>query len=299
MLIEKISRDQFVNLWKQPMPSLLKAVHSKVKLSEVVRAIEEDPVYKEILEKWDSLTLEEMRQAWEKTNSLMTKAAYATRPYCVRCGDCCKESSPVLYREDLSLLTDGILDKGNVFTLRKGEIGYSPKEGRTVVLAEEMIKLKEIGGEDQCLFYKEGGCSIYDNRPLQCRTLECWNPESFEPLSSSKYLDRKNILGEDHPLWEIIAAHEKRSSHEVLTSILEKGQELDPASEEKALGIIFYDLHVRMFMEEKVGLKREELDFFFGRPVTKTLSACGYCLEGEPGQPTRMVRKKGLTKTRA
>jgi Fe-S-cluster containining protein len=292
VLAKRIGRDQFGILWRQIMTSLLKAAHSKAKLNEVIKAVEEDPAYKEIYKKWDSLTLEEMAEAWQKTNTLMTKAIYATRPFCVRCGDCCQESSPTLYEEDLALLMNGILDKKDILTLRKGEVGYSPKEGRTVILTEELIKVKEKDGEGPCIFYKDKACSIYENRPRQCRTLECWNPESFEVFSSLKPLDRRAILAEDHPLWEVITAHEKRCSHEVLSSILEKGQELDQTSEDKAMDITLYDLHVRMFMEEKVGMKKEEMDFFFGRPALQTLSAYGYRLEGEEGQPTKIVKIK-------
>lgn len=292
MLLEKIDRDQFGILWKQIISSLLKAAHSKAKLYELVKGIEEDPIYKDLYERWDSLTLEEMGEAWQKTNALMTKAVYATRPYCVRCGDCCKESSPTLYEEDLPLLMEGVLDKKDILTLRKGEIGYSPKEGRTVILDEEMIKVKEKDGEGPCIFYKDKVCGIYENRPRQCRTLECWNPESFEVFSSLKPLDRRAILTEDHPLREVITAHEKRCSHEVLSSILEKGQELDQTSEDKALDIILYDLHVRMFMEEKLEMEREDLDFFFGRPTLQALSTCGYRLEGGEGQPTKIVKTK-------
>ncbi len=292
MLLEKMTRDEFVNLWKQPIPSLLKAVHSKAKLGDVLMAIEKDPVYREIYEKWDRFTLEERSDAWEKMNSLMSKAAYATRPYCVRCGDCCKESSPTLYEEDLVLLMEGVLDKRDVLTLRKGEIGYSPKEGRNVVLAEEMIKVRDTAGGGQCIFYRDKGCGIYENRPLQCTALECWRPEGFEILSSRRPLARRAVLMEDHPLWEVVVAHEKRSSHEMLRSILNKGQDLDRASEEKALEIMLYDLHVRMFMEENVYMKREEMDFFFGRPIAQALSVYGYRLEGEPGQPTRIVREQ-------
>ncbi len=77
-----------------------------------------------------------------------------------------------------------------------------------------------------------------------------------------------------------------------MSSILEKGQELDQTSEDKALDITLYDLHVRMVMEEKVGMKKEEMDFFLGRPALQALSARGYRLEGEEGQSTKIVKIK-------
>jgi len=48
----------------------------------------------------------------------------------------------------------------------------------------------------------------------------------------------------------------------------------------------------RMFMEEKLGIKKEDMDFFLGRPALQTLSAYGYRLEGEEGQPTKIVKIK-------
>ncbi|MFZ5994019.1 MAG: hypothetical protein ACOYU4_03390 [Thermodesulfobacteriota bacterium] len=41
-----------------------------------------------------------------------------------------------------------------------------------------------------------------------------------------------------------------------------------------------------------MGIKKEDMDFLFGRPALQTLSAYGYRLEGEEGQPTKIVKIK-------
>lgn len=291
MLSEKIKKEQMAFTWRQMMPSVLKAIRSKTKLPEVIEKLENDSEYKDIYEKWDNLSLDEMRDAWDKVTLLLSKTAYATRPYCMRCGDCCAKSSPTLYNEDLPLFMNNVLDSTNVFTLRKGEIGYSPQERRTVTLGEEMLKVKEVqSDEGQCIFFKDKQCTIYDDRPAQCRTLECWNPEGFKSLSALKPLNRKAVLTETHPFWKIIASHEERCSLTDLRNILEGNKDMDAADEEKVLDIVFYDQHVRIFMKEKADMKDDDMDFYFGQPAIRTLSACGYVVEEQEGQRPRVKK---------
>ncbi len=290
MISERTNRDDMARMWKQILPSVLKAVHTKSKLLEVMGIVENDPLYRDVYERWETLTLDEMRSAWQDVSLVISRSAYSTRPYCVRCGDCCQESSPVLYGDDLALIADGTLQKNHLVTLRKGEMGFSPKEGRNMILSEEMIKVKEREGDGGCMFYVDNQCSVYANRPLQCRTLECWNPDSFEIFSTLRPLDRKAVLTEEHPLWQVIATHDERSSHDALRQILERNDEIDPPTEDQALGIVLYDFHVRMFVEEKAGIDLQEIDFFFGYPVLRTLSECGYSLMTEEGSPPRIVR---------
>jgi Fe-S-cluster containining protein len=37
----------------------------------------------------------------------------------------------------------------------------------------EKLSLKELSNYD-CIFWKNGGCSVYESRPLQCRTFPFW-----------------------------------------------------------------------------------------------------------------------------
>lgn len=297
MLLERVKRDQMAVLWKQMLPPLLKAIRTKAKMGDIIKIVEEESAYREIYDKWDNLTLEEMGDAWQEIATLMSKAAYATRPYCVRCGECCTKGSPVLCEEDLHLFSDGTLSAKDVFTLRIGEFGYSPQDEKNIVLEKELIKIKEVQ-DGPCIFYMNDQCGIYEDRPIQCRTLECWNPEGFSVIASLTPLNREIILTTDHPLWDVIAAHEKRTSHEILRGILESPERMDEAAEEKALDIILYDLHVRMFLEEKLEISKEELPLYFGYPVMRTLSDCGYSLEAEEGEETRIVKKDTIATER-
>ncbi len=142
----------------------------------------------------------------------MEKAAYATRPYCLRCGDCCRQGSPTLYVEDMTILRQGIIKRLDLLTLRPGEIGFSNATQDLVLLPEERIKIKEKPGGRECLFLdsETKGCSIYEDRPLQCRVMECWNPDNFQGLNSHTFLSRKELLNPDDPLIPIIESHTKR-----------------------------------------------------------------------------------------
>jgi hypothetical protein len=66
----------------------------------------------------------------------------------------------------------------------------------------------------------------------------------------------------------------------------------DHASQEPALEIILYDLHVREFVGEKFDLALNDLEFFFGRPLALLCRDFGFSFD--PGQKTgpKLTRTK-------
>ena len=90
------------------------------------------------------------------------------RDHCIRCGECCLKSSPTLQVQDLPIIVKGIIEKTNLYTIRKGELVRDNINDSLMVTRKEMIKVKERDeGRKGCMYYDEAGkaCKIYDQRP--------------------------------------------------------------------------------------------------------------------------------------
>lgn len=83
---------------------------------------------------------------------------------CTSCGKCCT-------------------GKGGIVSLTESEaqniaqfLKMSFKKFMTLYCTKQMGKyiLKDDPGTDNCIFLKENKCSIYENRPLQCKTFPYW-----------------------------------------------------------------------------------------------------------------------------
>jgi Fe-S-cluster containining protein len=211
----------------------------------------------------------------------MEKAAYGTRPYCLRCGDCCRRGSPTLFLEDLPLLRRGIIRRLEVLTLRAGEIGFSNAAQDLVLLPEERIKVKEKPGSRECLFFdaETKGCGIYDERPLQCRVMECWNPDHYNDLDSKKYLSRKELLNPEDPLLPIIESHNQRCALHKLQKALSRLKRGLADAQEEALDILLFDQHLREYLARDQKISPENQVFLFGRSVSDLIQSFGFRIE--------------------
>ncbi|WP_146049327.1 YkgJ family cysteine cluster protein [Alkalispirochaeta sphaeroplastigenens] len=96
------------------------------------------------------------------------------RFFCTQCGICCR------YEEGYVFLSPQDLEQLTAF--------LGQKEARIV---EEYCRWVPLGGEDQlslreqpnhdCVFWRDGGCIVYEARPLQCRTYPLWRHILEEP----------------------------------------------------------------------------------------------------------------------
>lgn len=243
-------------------------ISSPSRVEEVWPQLKEHPLYQHCASKWASLSTRKRRKAWEKLAHLIEKIGYATRPYCLRCGTCCRKGSPALYLEDAFLVSSGHLPKEALFTLRPGEQAYSNQEEKVVALKREIIKIKEHKGR-QCIFFqpKDNTCGIYEFRPLQCQVMKCWQPEDFAVLKKKRLLQRKDIIGANNPLWAVISLHEKRCKIAEMRYLL-KHRDKDKKARQKLREMINYDIHIRRFLEETFGIPPKEQDFYLGRPLS-------------------------------
>ncbi len=101
---------------------------------------------------------------------------------CTRCSRCCRHDSGYVF-----------LSKSDVARLA-GHFSLSEKDFKTTYCVEVDLSLaKRISIKEQenfdCVFWKDGGCSVYEARPLQCRAYPFWShnldsPDSWKAVRS-------------------------------------------------------------------------------------------------------------------
>ena len=289
-VINLIKSTELVNLWKDNLKVIMLKIRSHHNFHEAVKLVENSLIWYKLYSDWDKLPNHEKLSRWKTFLDEMVGLAYKTRPFCIKCGDCCKQGSPTLHKEDKQLFDMGIFKTSDLMTLRKGEMAYTPIEGRVVFLKEEMIKLKEKQGSRECIFLLNNKCKIYQTRPLQCITLECWNPWKLESVyKRDEKLTRKDIVDKAEVLNEIIEAHEQRCSY---NSIKAAFKNLETHKDEmQVLELLAYDTECRPFFSESLGLASEEMEFYFGRPFLLTIQKMfGYTVKEEKHGSFVLVR---------
>ena len=266
---------------RHSLERLLREIHSPSSLDEIWPIFQDNSVYQDMIENWPLWAETYRERRWEAVCRELEKTAYATRPYCLGCGDCCRQGSPTLYIDDRPILHKGIIKRFELVTLRAGEIGFSNATQDLVLLPEERIKIKEKPGSRECHFLasETNKCRIYQDRPLQCRIMECWNPENFQSLEAQTFLSRKDLLNPDDPIIPIIESHAKRCAVDDLQKVLTRAKRGFADAEEEALDILFFDEHLRGHLEEEQGIKRENQLFLFGRPIADLITSFGFRLE--------------------
>jgi Fe-S-cluster containining protein len=257
---------------------MLQEIHSPASFQEVWPAFQSEPSFRQAIGLWTDWSKDRREAHWLVLSRALERKAYATRPYCLRCGECCRKGSPTFYREDIELVRLGVVQREQLITLRPGEVGFSQETRGLVVLAEERLKIREKPGSRECLFFASAGgsCTIYGHRPVQCRNLECWNPEGSEKPASLVFLKRKDLINPDDPLLAVMENHDTKCSPENLEKALKKISAGEASSQEEALEMLSFDRDLRHLLGEKYGLSPDQLTFLFGRPLQDLLPALGY-----------------------
>jgi Fe-S-cluster containining protein len=197
---------------------------------------------------------------------------------CIRCGTCCEKGGPGFHQEDRILIDTGVIPSRCLFTIRKGELAYDNVQGGLMPLDSDIIKIKGKADTWTCIFFDESSkqCAIYDDRPLECRALKCWDTLELEKMYARRRLTRDDLISEVEGLWDLIKDHQKRCDYEEIRNLI---NELNGPSRDKArkklLEIIQYDAEIRKLVVEQGGLDSEMLDFVLGRTLKKTLPNYG------------------------
>ncbi|MBU1155820.1 MAG: YkgJ family cysteine cluster protein, partial [Proteobacteria bacterium] len=212
--------------------------------------------------------------------------ALAQASRCIGCATCCRTSSPTLYAEDLPRLKAAGMGWESLVTLRAGDKVYSARLGGLQALEHELIKLRERGGA--CAWLGEGGCGIYEQRPLQCRWLECWSGRHAGQLGERPRLSREELLAEDQTALALAREYEvKLPAAELHQALAEAAQGQDQAP---ALAMLELDHVLRTAIGQRYGYSPEALYLVLGRPAREVAGNYGLelSLEGE----TLVLRSK-------
>lgn len=212
---------------------------------------------------------------------------------CQRCGTCCKSGGPALHQEDLELVRSGKLPLRDLYTIRKGEMARDNVKGTLAPVESELIKLKGSSRAWTCCYYAADlqGCTIYEDRPLECRVLNCRETEAIKAIYDQRRLTRKDLLGSIPELWGLVEEHEKECNYCDLAELADELKKGADQSKDSLLKIISYDSHLRALITEKGRPDPALLDFLFGRPLSDTLPGFGLKIAHSGGKlfvtPTR------------
>jgi len=202
----------------------------------------------------------------------------ATLKDCMRCGSCCEKGGPCMHKEDQMLIEKGRIPSKNLYTLRQGEQAHDNVKGCLVAVASDIIKIKGRQGSWTCIFFddRQKACTIYNDRPLECRKLKCWDTGELEQMYNRSRPTRKDLLATVEGLWELVEDHQQRCDYGKIEKLIKNldGPKKDQAQKE-LIEIIQYDAEIRKLVVEKGGLDSAMLDFIFGRPLTRTLPGFG------------------------
>jgi len=207
------------------------------------------------------------------------------RTQCERCGECCKAGGPALHLADADLFGRGVLGYEQVYTLRAGEVVHEQVRGGLVRLESEMIKVKGSGTQWVCGFYlaEDSGCAIYEDRPVECRALKCWDTSDLEMMYMRDRLARTDLIDPESALGQVIADHERMCSVERLWDQARALDTGDTNAAREILSLVRYDESMRQAFMYRAQVGSEYLDLFFGRPLAATVHQFGLEMENREG----------------
>lgn len=197
---------------------------------------------------------------------------------CARCGTCCEKGGPCFHQEDRLLIEKGLIPTKCLYTIRKGELAYDNVKRCLMPVDSDVIKIKGQKDSWICIYFNEEkkACSIYSERPLECKALKCWDTRELEQIYASRRLTRRDLISEIKGLWDLISDHQERCDYDKIKKLVKDvtagNREL---AQRELTEIIRYDAEIRKLVVSKGGLDPEMLDFLFGRPLTKTIENFG------------------------
>lgn len=226
-------------------------------------------------------------------NNPKTPKPGTTIPECIRCGTCCEKGGPGFHIEDRMLIDKGVIPSRYLYTIREGELARDNVKGCLMPVESDIIKIKSKKDTWTCIFFDEveKGCTIYDDRPLECRKLKCWDTRELEQIYAIARLTRKDLIANVQGLWDLIEDHQTRCDYKKIQDLIMglTGVKRNRARR-KLLEIIRYDAEIRNLVISRGGLDADMLDFLFGRPLTRTLGNYGIKIQQE-GTKIRLNRR--------
>jgi Fe-S-cluster containining protein len=216
--------------------------------------------------------------------------------HCQQCGTCCRKGGPAIHQEDKKLLENGRIPLKYLFTIRKDEPVYDNVQGCIILAGSDIIRIKSHENSNTCVFFnsEHNNCTIYDNRPKECRTLECWNTREIEEIYSKGRLSRQELLTDTPHINQLIKYHEQRCAYKLIKELIHQLDQ-DKNILHSIREILAFDNHFRLLAIEKSVCKTDIMEFLFGVPLYQTLPRLGlkvirkrngYCLIPASGVTT-------------
>jgi len=205
---------------------------------------------------------------------------------CQQCGTCCEKGGPTLHDQDLTLIRNGFLGIDDLVTIRAGEIVLQPDTGKPESTDVELIKIQGRAGDWCCRFLHpaERTCTIYEQRPLACRLLQCWNPDDVLAISGKNLLSRFDIIEDSDPLLSLLKLYDQQFAlpdlMEVITGLQSESQRQSTLSQLHSM--VEKDLLFRSLAVERFALPVARELFYFGRPLFHLLIPLGVSMTEAP-----------------
>ncbi|WP_297211913.1 MULTISPECIES: YkgJ family cysteine cluster protein [Thermodesulfovibrio] len=208
------------------------------------------------------------------------KMKFAAKNECKRCGECCRRDTPLILKDDLSLLTEGIISEKDIYTIREGEKVRSSIDGEIYYTPMELIKIKPIFGSFTCLFYDPAeGCTIYEKKPLVCRKFECWSSNVDITGLEKRSLTRADLFKGVELIEKAIRKHDEKCSPTVFNDLIQELRSGKEENVEKIAEMILFDFQIRDWVKEKLSISEEVLPLLFGKTLFEMASIYGLIIE--------------------
>lgn len=270
--------------WMEHLEAMAAESRSSLPLRRVQYQVEQNPVFQDAFVRWPRMKDTERFKAWKSLLECSENVLKEILPACVQCGECCRKGSPTLQLEDLEILRQGKIPWNQLFCLRKGEPVRSPFKNNLFFLLDERIKIREKAGTQECVFLNSEShqCTIYSDRPVQCRAQACWDATEAKQLSEQPYLTRRDIFKDVELILEIIGEHDRRCSFASLNEAFKRLEETKGGNIDEVLEMMAYEDHFRNFMGEKLKAPADVLDLVFGRSFADLAPLFGFQVRREP-----------------
>lgn len=244
---------------------------------------EQDPAYTDLMSRWAEMSAEERTNGWKNLLESVDKNIQELLPTCVQCGECCKNSSPTLHLEDLELIREEKIPWDSLVTLRGGEPARNPHSGEPFFLPTDYIKIREKAGSRECTFFDPDNemCTLYQDRPLQCRAQACWDSSQLDELIDEPRLTRADLFTNVKPLLQLIEEHDRRCAFEKMRNLFETLKETKGENIDAIVDLLAFDDHVRQFASEKMNIPENVLDLVFGKSLSDRIGLFGFKIEVE------------------
>lgn len=216
--------------------------------------------------------------------------------HCIRCGTCCRSSSPTLHLEDAALVLDGVIPSAFLYTIRRGEVVRDNVHGGLALLGTERIKVRERGVPPYptaCVLYHhpDRACTIYENRPAQCAALECWNSKAFMEVYEHPRAERTHVI-EDSNIMGFVEEHESLCGYPVVDRTVKSIGRDGKEAVGRLIDILQEDHRFRVRAVESLGIPEDAVEFVLGRPLTRTLHMFGINVDERPDGSLLLTRVK-------